>query len=202
MEERNFYDEIGDMAYEYDRTGTMDVRLEDWIQRTAAKDKDLCFQFINNYFLEYIENNGDLIPVFFDNYIEDMLRKNPDWIPKLDKMIVSAANDAMNIKVGFIRRIQPNDAVYNTLSEAKADIPDDLHNLAKELTLSEDTFFDKIWQEVSPDGEEIRRLTRDEVKQYVSDFRGDKDVLIRVLQLNDGEDDNAKNPSDSKESER
>ena len=202
MEERNFYDEIGDMAYEYDRTGTMDVRLEDYIKRTAAKDKDLCFQFINNYFLEYIENNGDLIPVFFDNYIEDMLRKNPDWIPKLDKMIVSAANDAMNIKVGFVRRIQPNDAVYSTLSEAKADIPDDLHNLARELTLSEDTFFDKIWQEVSPDGEEIRRLTRDEVKQYVSDFRGDKDVLIRVLQLNDGEDDNAKNPSDSKESER
>ncbi len=202
MEERNFYDEIGDMAYEYDRTGVMDVRLEDYIKRTAAKDKDLCFQFINSYFLEYIENNGDLIPVFFDNYIEDMLRKNPDWIPKLDEKIVNAANDSMNIKVGFVRRIQPNDVVYSTLAEAIEDMPYDLHNLAMELTLTEESFFEKIWQEVSPDGEEIRRLTRDEVKQYVSDFRGDKDILIRILQLNDGEDDNAKNPSDSKESER
>lgn len=202
MEERNFYDEIGDMAYEYDRTGTMDVRLEDYIKRTAAKDKDLCFQFINNYFLEYIENNGDLIPVFFDNYIEDMLRKNPDWIPKLDEKIVNAANDSMNIKVGFVRRIQPNDVVYDTLAEAKEDMPYDLHNLAMELTLAEESFFEKIWQEVSPDGEEIRRLTEPEVKQYIATFRGDKGVLAKLLQVNCGETNNAKNPSDSKGSER
>lgn len=202
MEERNFYDEIGDMAYEYDRTGTMDVRLEDYIKRTAAKDKDLCFQFINNYFLEYIENNGDLIPAFFDNYIEDMLRKNPDWIPKLDEKIVNAANDSMNIKVGFVRRIQPNDVVYDTLAEAKEDMPYDLHNLAMELTLAEESFFEKIWQEVSPDGEEIRRLTEPEVKQYIATFRGDKDVLAKLLQVNCGEANNANNLSDLKESER
>lgn len=187
MEERNFYDEIGDMAYEYDRTGLMDVRLEDYIMRTAAKDKDMCLAFIDNYFQEYIEKNGKMVPIFFEHYLEDMLRQNPDWIPKVEEMIVRAAEDSMNIHVGFIRRVQPDDIIYSTLAEAKANIPGDLLNLAKELVLNEDTFFDKIWQEVGKDGEEIRRLTEDEVRDYIKNFRGDKTVLAKLLLIEDKE---------------
>ncbi|MBR5621282.1 hypothetical protein IKW75_02260 [Candidatus Saccharibacteria bacterium] len=201
MEERRFYDEIGDLAYEYDRTGVMDVRLGDYIKRTAAKDKDLCLSFINDNFLEYIEKNGELIPLFFENYLEDIIRQNPDWISKLDEMIVRVSEDTMNIHAGYIRRVHPDGVVYCTLGEAKANIPEDLHRMAQELTLNEDNFFDLIWEEIPRDGGEPRRMTKEEVEHYVINFRGDKDTLAKLLHLTPyGDAELAENSNESKDS--
>ena len=199
MEELNFYDEIRDMIYDYDRTGIMDVRLEDYLKRTVAKDANFCMEFINEYFAQFIEKNPDLITLFFDNYIEDMIRNNPNWIPRIQDIIEQVADEQMNIRVGWIRALDRNDKVYSTLDEAKSDLSPVLQEFVNEFSTDPDSFFVKIWQEVSKDGEEIRRLTEDEVREYIANFRGDRNVLAKLLLIED--DTTAKNPSDSTETE-
>lgn len=185
MEELNFYDEIRDMIYDYDRSGIMDVRLEDYLKRTVAKDANFCMTFINEYFAQFIDKNPDLITLFFDNYIEDMIRSNPNWIPRIQDIIEQVADEQMNIRVGWIRALDRNDKVYSTLDEAKSDLSPVLQEFVNEFSTDPESFFDKIWQEVNKDGEEIRRLTEDEVREYIANFRGDRNVLAKLLLIED-----------------
>lgn len=190
MENLNFYDNIRDMIYDFDRTGAMDPRLEDYFERTIAKNGDLALAFIKTYFIEFIEKNPEVVNSLLEANLKAIIKHDPDkWIPELDEVIADIANDRMNIRVGFVRNVARNDKVYSTLDEAKADLPRDLDEvvtrLSQEYTLDEDKFFDQIWQEIGPDGEEVRRLTESEVRDYVANFRGDKEALKKLLHLPD-----------------
>ena len=60
-----------------------------------------------------------------------------------------------------------------------------MQEFVNEFSTDPASFFVKIWQEVSKDGEEIRRLTEDEVREYIANFRGDRDVLAKLLLIED-----------------
>ncbi len=202
MEDLSFYNNIPQYVYNYDNTGIMDIRLENYLKRTIAKDANLAYAFIDEYLLEFINKNPDTGLILVSAYLEDIIRANPDILPEIDAIAARVAEDSMNIKVGFERTVARDGKIYDTLQEGIADMSTELTEalaaINVEFQKTYEDYFEKIWIQVDKSGEEVRRLTEEEVRDYIANFRGDKDALRKTLKIEEKAPEKAKNPQNNK----
>ena len=152
MRKREFYDGIGDIAYEFDRTGVLKVDLK-------------------SYILSVIERREDLQDDIISRYLGDFIGRHEEAIPKLDDLITSAADYYNKVDVRFIN--PKNGKSYNNWEDAVDSISEMIEYGVKPENVFEKHYF---WVD-QPDDE----LTEQELQDYVSDFRGDIEVLKKKL---------------------
>ena len=152
MRKREFYDGIGDIAYEFDRTGVLKVDLK-------------------SYILSVIERREDLQDDIISRYLGDFIGRHEEAIPKLDDLITSAADYYNKVDVRFTD--PKNGKSYNTWEDAVDSISEMIEYGVKPENVFEKHYF---WVD-QPDDE----LTEQELEDYVSDFRGDIEVLKKKL---------------------
>lgn len=152
MRKREFYDGIGDLAYEFDRTGVLKVDLK-------------------SYLLSVVERREDIQDDIIRRYLGDFLGRHEEAIPTLDSLITSAADYYVKVDVRFTN--QKNGKSYNTWEDAVDSISEMIEYGVKPENVFEKHYF---WVD-RPDVE----LTDEELEDYVSDFRGDVAVLKKKL---------------------
>ena len=152
MRKREFYDGIGELAYEFDRTGVLKIDLK-------------------SYLLSVVERREDIQDDIIRSYLGDFIGRHEEAIPKLDDLITSAADYYVKVDVRFTN--PKNGKSYNTWEDAVGSISEIIEYGVKPENVFEKHYF---WID-HPDIE----LTEQELQDYVSDFRGDIEVLKKKL---------------------
>ena len=156
MRKREFYDGIGDLAYEFDRTGVLKVDLK-------------------NYLLSVIQRREDLQDDIIREYLGDFIGRHEDAIQALDDLITRAADYYVKVGVRFTN--PKNGKTYNTWEDAV----DSISEMIEYGVKPEEVFEKHYFRIDDPDVE----LTEQELQDYVSDFRGDIEVLKKRLFINE-----------------
>lgn len=175
MKPKKVYDNLGDVAFEADRTGQASEELESYIFQTLDTNPALCEKIVAQYFDDYLASRPDLIDTIVACNFEDYLKRNPEDIDKAERVIVRVSNANINVALRFV------DSVSGTRFETKAEATASIQEHVKYGANPDDIIKKEYFWKDDPD----RVLTEAEVRDYIANFPGDKKKLKKKLQYED-----------------
>ena len=171
MRTRGFYEQIGDLAYEYDRTGEISDTLRGYVKSIITRDESLIDEIVHDY-------------------LPAIVSKNPGMVPMLKKMAEDTAKAHVDVKVLYVNAKDPEDETeYETWDAAKVSIQKEIDN----YNVNPADVFQIVWRKIEKDGSLGGRMTADEVGRYIAYHPSDdKEYLKKVLCVKDKGDQKPK----------
>ena len=165
-------DRLGDLAHNFDNTGQLPKELEDYILeyyifKTIDRNPDLLVGLFDKHSDKFLDK-------FFDEYFDKYLARNISEIPRIDEAIRRVADKNVEIGLKYVH-IRTNEQ-YSSWDEAV----ESMREVTEVYDLKPEDFFRKKYFRFDQPDKEI---TEDEVRKYISSFRGDRKKLYKKLQI-------------------
>ncbi len=155
MESMDFYEKLGNEAFDYDRGFGLSGDLRGWIKKAMAADNSLIKEFISE----------DL---------EEAIRTDSDLLKSAKKTVAAVEASMVPYVVLFASKLDGTE--YEDKDEAEASIAQ-----YKAIGATFNSSFTKVYRRLEANGEIGDRARVDEVKDFVEQFSGDKEALKRKL---------------------
>lgn len=157
MESMDFYEQLGNQAYDFDRGFGLSGDLRGWIKKAMAADNSLIKEFISE----------DL---------ENAIRANSDLLKSAKKTVAAVEASMIPYIVLFASKLDGTE--YEDKDEAEASIAQ-----YKAIGATFNSSFTKVYRRIE-NGEIGDRVRIDEVKDFIEQFSGDKEALRQRLFIN------------------
>lgn len=154
MESMDFYEKLGNEAFDYDRGFGLSGDLRGWIKKVIATDSSLIKEFISE----------DL---------EEAIRTDSDLLKSAKKTVAAVESSMVPYVVLFASKLDGTE--YEDKDEAEASIAQ-----YKAIGATFNSSFTKVYRRIE-NGEIGGRVRIDEVKDFIEQFSGDKDALRQRL---------------------
>ena len=154
MESMDFYEQLGNQAYDFDRGFGLSGDLRAWIKKAMAADNSLIKEFISE----------DL---------ENAIRANSDLLKSAKKTVAAVEASMIPYIVLFASKLDGTE--YEDKDEAEASIAQ-----YKAIGATFNSSFTKVYRRIK-NGEIGDRVRIDEVKDFIEQFSGDKEALRQRL---------------------
>lgn len=154
MESMDFYEQLGNQAYDFDRGFGLSGDLRAWIKKAMAADNSLIKEFISE----------DL---------ENAIRTNSDLLKSAKKTVATVEASMIPYIVLFASKLDGTE--YEDKDEAEASIAQ-----YKAIGATFNSSFTKVYRRIE-NGEIGDRVRIDEVKDFIEQFSGDKEALRQRL---------------------
>ncbi|MBR5408925.1 hypothetical protein IK112_03240 [Candidatus Saccharibacteria bacterium] len=155
MESMDFYEQLGNQAYDFDRGFGLSGDLRSWIKKVMATDNSLIKEFIT----------GDL---------EEAIKADSDLLKSAKKTVATVEASMIPYIVLFASKLDGTE--YEDRDEAEASIAQ-----YKAIGATFNSSFTKVYRRLEANGEIGDRVRIDEVKDFIEQFSGDKEALRQRL---------------------
>ena len=156
MESMDFYEQLGNQAYDFDRGFGLSGDLRAWIRKVMAADSSLIKEFISE----------DL---------EEAIRADSDLLKSAKKTVAAVEASMIPYVVLFASKLDGTE--YEDRDEAEASIAQ-----YKAIGATFNSSFTKVYRRIE-NGEIGDRVRIDEVKDFIEQFSGDKEALRQKLYI-------------------